>query len=414
MTKKLLLATLCICVTLASLASAQAMPMRIMADGAYPMDCKPLPDGGFLLCGLRGEQMADSIESYLYSEGVTDEQALAQARPLSGYVAAYDTDGTQRWLYRLPERAPYQAIFAQPLADGTVLCRAMQYTRHPVNYIDWDTTADAFLLDENGQYLRQLPWLTALSNQGPRSFLIQWVHLLPDGILAIEPIQDFDAPYTPTLTMYNVDGHAKWQVSHEALEGYASLAFSQAEDGYISYGIHRSTDGTLSGDPLETCLYKLDKQGRLLWQRKKFDPEFPGKLAVLRDGSLIGSATRYVPEQATDIPILYGYDSQGNTRWRADDSAHGLTYINRIFQAADGRLYLSGWMQTDAAEPFNVIAAITPEGVSMDYTQLFGKAGRRTFSDILIESGDGLFIVGTMAPKDGSDRWFILRLDGAI
>lgn len=392
--------------------------LRVVADGSYPMSCKPLPEGGFLLSGLCGEPMEGSIERHIANEGNLPEETLAKQRPLSGYVAAYDGDGTQRWRYRLPAAAPYQAIFAQPLEDGRVVCRVKRYARYEVNYLDWDwETVDAFLLDQDGQYVAQLPWLTALSNEGP-SIVLKWTHPMPSGILAIAPVEDFDAPYTPTLTMYDVDGRIQWRAAHRALKDYFIYLLLPVEDGYVGYGLHRSAEGAPVVKPSGKCLFKLDKQGQLLWRREYFDTSSLDRLTVRRDGSMVGSETRYQFKEGEErllyTSALRMYDESGELLREVSLQAYSESEIYEIFEAADGAIYLVGWRRTHTeggdSVSYNMVLRATGEGTPVDHVPLFGQAGRQTFADVIIEDGDGLYVVGAMAEEEGQDRWYILPL----
>lgn len=384
----------------------------IMSGADLPLDCKPLADGGFLLCGLSGEEGDSSIESYFYHPREADEKALAESRPLSGYVAAYDADGTRRWIYQLSEAAPYQGVFAQPVEGGNIVCREMRYIRLG-EYVSWEETVDAFLLDSNGNYIRRLPWLIDLSNSAPRR-IYDWARLLPEGVLHVTPFTESDIEnpenYLPMFTMYDLNGQMQWRSSPDAFTGYYTFFIEPVMDGYMGYAVHLSAHGTPTGELINTCLFKLDKSGNLVWQEKIVDLELLDGMMVRMDGSILGTGSKIVLNEGDALfehtAFLRSYDANGRLLQHAGLEAYQLLAISRAFEASDGRTYLVGWIDNQ-----NVLIALDTEGTPVEYTWLFGKAGRRTFPDLPVEGPDGLYLVGTMTEKNGDDRWYVLPLN---
>lgn len=77
----------------------------IREEDRLPLTCVPLQGGGFLLSGFTGAPAGTSISNHLLNYLELPEVEWGTSRPLSSYIAAYDSHGAEQWCYQTQQIA---------------------------------------------------------------------------------------------------------------------------------------------------------------------------------------------------------------------------------------------------------------------------------------------------------------------
>lgn len=165
--------------------------------------------------------------------------------------------------------------------------------------------------------------------------------LLPNGCLIAGSTESFGAPGTRIyLLQTDRDGKLRWQKSYGG--GGLSYAWSllKTADGCLIAG-EKEAAGK-NGSRLAACLIKLDRHGRMLWE-KTYGAGSSAAYAVCRTrdgGYLIAGKTESPP--GSYAILVAKTDKNGTRQWEKTLPGAGAGSAYSVFPAKDGGYVLAG------------------------------------------------------------------------
>ena len=112
-------------------AAAGALPEGILVfeENRMPLTYAALEDGSFLISGFEGSLPGESLGEHMSSWAAQENPERPKPETLTAFVAVYESDGRERWSYRLPAHEEYRMIYPQALTEGVIGCFVQPYRR---------------------------------------------------------------------------------------------------------------------------------------------------------------------------------------------------------------------------------------------------------------------------------------------
>ena len=165
--------------------------------------------------------------------------------------------------------------------------------------------------------------------------------LLPDGCLIAGSTESFSSSGTRVyLLRADRDGKLRWQKSY----GGGGLAYAwsllKTADGCLIAG-EKEVAGK-SGNRLAACLIKVDRRGRMLWE-KTYGTSTSAAYTVCRawDGGYLFAGKTASPARSYAI-LVVKTDKNGARQWEKTLPGAGADSAYSVFQTKDGGYVLAG------------------------------------------------------------------------
>jgi hypothetical protein len=249
----------------------------------------------------------------------------------------------------------------------------------------------------------------------------------PDGgYLAVgtNDTQNSIGVYESQTVIHKIDssGNLQW-TKYILLENGYDTRLTHAvktEGGYLLAGSSEVANPSGGyGYTMQACLFNIDEQGNILWQKTYDALEAITAVTQTSDGgyAMAGSLGNASPIQSFKVMKV---DSQGNVLWLSGDNSTplGITFgfsgsAKDIFQTSDG-----GYVTTGTAghhglggSPIEVYR-LNPEGDHVWDKTYFGEGDfySTSVSDSLALS-DGYLLVGNTGAQGGQSNGYVFKID---
>ena len=179
------------------------------------------------------------------------------------------------------------------------------------------------------------------------------------------------------------------------------------EDGYIIVGVTNSFGEQLNWD---ICVFKIDKEGNVIWNKIFGGEESDWATCIEKDGDelLIGGYTSSYTSISWDAWLIK-LDSQGNEIWNRTYGGGDVDTINDILAVEDGYIVVGDTMSYGKYQDA-FIMKLDKNG-NQQWTKIYGGDGWDVFS-VIKEIKNGYIIAGrTDTYGAGSFDAWLIKLD---
>lgn len=210
------------------------------------------------------------------------------------------------------------------------------------------------------------------------------------------------------LWLFKIDasGNIVWSQTYGGSgEEFLAAALVPVTDGYILAGGTTSTDGnvTISKDEFrQHWLFKVDKQGNILWQKKFSEHEGAQILSLVKakNGDLIGSGYVFPPGGPSDA-WLFRLTSNGDLIWEKTYDDLTETAVN-VAETANGDLIVSGSaIESNNTSQQDALLFRTNGAGQLKWSKSFGGSAIDNGNGILATSDGGALMTGITYSNDG-------------
>ena len=188
-----------------------------------------------------------------------------------------------------------------------------------------------------------------------------------------------------------------------------SAIIQAGDEGLFVAGYSNSNDGDAAGNTgaFNAWIFKIDKDGHLVWQRSVggSNKDQFNAVTVTSDGGLVAIgrtlSTEWEPQPPTPGIKLFAVrlDSAGQVQWLKTISTNANEEGTAIHQAANGDFFTCGWSSIPGASKDMLLARLNASGEEV-WSRTFGGSGSDSAFDLALYN-DQIYLVGESYSNDG-------------